>query len=266
MVRVGSQWRLWGVSLLAVAGALHCGPMRNGFDVIVPPIDVQAPLDAEVDAGDAGNGGDTRADARRDVTVIDTAPACDDVACDELCVGAGARAGFCRSTGDCYCRDLPDGVTLDTSMTAPDGMSTGPVVMGCGSNAECPPTMFCNGSGCEGRGFCAFRGEADPMSCPTGGTASCGCDGRLYPSVCARLSTGVRLAPRAMCSGSDGGASDAGPVDAPALVDAPSPSDAALTDAASSDATRTDALSGDGSVDAAVGADAAALDSSSGGG
>lgn len=215
MLREGSRWRSMGLGLvLALAGAAGCGPVRTGFDVVVPSSD-GAPRESAVGPdADEDAPSDAPRDARRDA-VIDTAPSCTDEVCSDLCINAGAREGFCRANGMCFCVDLPDGAVLgDATIPATDGM-TGPVVMGCGGNDDCPPSMFCNGTDCDGRGYCAFRGEERPELCPTSSSPSCGCDGRLYPSVCMRLASGVRQGPRPLCGSGDAGAGDAAaPTDA----------------------------------------------------
>ncbi len=227
MLREGSRWRTLGFcSFVALTSAVGCGPMRMGFDVVIPPTDAtsaEAGPDVETD-GPRDVVRDARADAR-----IDAAPACNDDDCTDRCVAAGSmRGGFCRANGMCFCIDLPEGGTLDDASSSGDGPS-GPLVTGCATNEDCPPSMFCNGTACDGRGYCAFRGEMTPSACPASTNPSCGCDGRLYPSVCMRLSSGVRQAPRATCGGADGGTpADASPGDA-------APTDAAPTDGAAAD-------------------------------
>lgn len=215
MLREGSRWRSLGLGLVvSLAGMAGCGPVRMGFDVVVPPSDGTVrdnSVEPDVE-GDAPQ--DAPRDARRDA-VVDTAPMCTDEFCSEVCINAGAREGFCRANGMCFCVDLPDGAVVgDATMPPSDGGSTGPVVTGCGTNEDCPPSMFCNGTDCDGRGYCAFRGEERPELCPMSSSPSCGCDGRLYPSVCMRLASGVRQGPRPLCGSGDAGASDARPSDA----------------------------------------------------
>lgn len=216
------------VSLLLLAG---CGPNRVTFDSAVE--DVQS----RTDANNAESSADGAMDGSTDATLTeasadgrsDAAEAsgpCLAASCDDMCTDAGAIVGRCvaDTSGNrtCVCTGLPDaradGTTGDgrTDGAAPDRPDVvyESSIMGCMSNSECPPSMYCNATMCSGVGFCSLRGETDPTACGTSGPASCGCDGVLYPNSCVRQSAGVRQDPARACSVPDASVADARVADA----------------------------------------------------
>jgi hypothetical protein len=150
----------------------------QGVDAVpeAAPMDVRAdaPVDAPTDVVD--------------VATMDSG-ACVETECDNQCVLSGCIAGVCR-TGACSCVACPDVTGRDVMDVTYESS-----VVGCTANSDCPPSEFCSGTSCTGVGFCYPRGEADAATCDPDPHPSCGCDGVAYPSVCARLSAGVRANP-----------------------------------------------------------------------
>lgn len=200
---------MFGIDRRLLLGAMivalvSCGPPRS-FVTDSSDQDVHDITDVSSEAMDAGM--DVMlVDVRdvRDVRDARETGGCDPAACDRSCTEMGAAGGACRM-GMCMCFGLLDSGTGDGRATdATDGPFESSV-MGCMTNADCPPTMYCSGASCTGPGFCDFRREADAAACGTEGPPSCGCDGVLYPNVCARTVAGVRQDPRGMCARPDAG-------------------------------------------------------------
>jgi hypothetical protein len=182
---------LAGVFALAAA----CGPTRTFVNDTGPGPDEGVVDTGVADAMDAAEAGDAARDVR-DVADVREAGTCDAEACDRMCTMAGAVVGVCRE-GACQCIGLPDVMEGGMGEGGTDGgdVAIESSITGCMTNADCPPTMFCSGSSCMGPGFCDFRRESDAAACGTEGPPSCGCDGVLYPNVCARTVAGVRQNP-----------------------------------------------------------------------
>jgi hypothetical protein len=182
MLRIGS-WRLLAMGLLVLAA---CGPRRIFVDAAVVDVPADDVADVATDVQDSAS----------DVP-IDSMDAgmCMDDTCDQSCVSMGCAAGVCRDNA-CSCRVCPDVPVVDAADAHRESS-----VRTCMMNSDCPPTEFCSGPMCTGVGFCFPRGEVDAATCAPDPHASCGCDGVAYPSVCARLSAGVR--PNAGGCGSD---------------------------------------------------------------
>jgi len=191
-----------GVSVMA------CEPPR----MLVSDTGVSQPDAEPMDSGvveDAGVDVDTG--VRRDTGVaMDAADAsdgsadCDFLTCDNNCVAMGATVGRCQMNR-CNCI-FPSGDAAVMSDANSSSDARADVVLessirGCMSNADCPPTMFCSASTCAGVGTCLVRQESDPNRCAPDPMPSCGCDGLLYPSACARTAVGVRQDPMRRCDG-----------------------------------------------------------------
>ncbi len=179
-----------------------CGPNRT-FDVIVDAPRSEAGtgdvVDAGMDTGIATDAADARSDGGMDARETGS---CDFALCDTTCVMVGAPGGTCRD-GRCMCFGvMPDSGASESGMRdAPMFESS---ILTCVLSTDCPPSLFCNGIGCTGPGFCSPRG--DPGACGSEGPPSCGCDGRLYTNACVRVSAGVRQGGATTCSAmSDGG-------------------------------------------------------------
>jgi hypothetical protein len=132
---------------------------------------------APTDGG--GMDGSTRTDGgpRRDgATAEDAGPELDGGAPDE---DAGAVDG---------------GPALDGGPAPTDA---GPMI-GCGSNADCTATQYCQlrPNTCGGRGICVPR----PDVCPPVIAEVCGCDGTTYSSSCDAQASGVNVASDGPCS------------------------------------------------------------------
>lgn len=129
---------------------------------------------------------------------------CDFMACDNACVAMGATVGRCQMNR-CNCI-FPGGdaaVVTDASSGSDARIDVvqESSIRGCTTNAECPPSMFCSAASCSGAGSCLLRQETDPNRCLPDTMPSCGCDGLLYPSACARTAVGVRQDPMRRCDG-----------------------------------------------------------------
>lgn len=169
--------------------------------------DAMEPMDSGVeDTGVTDTGVDTgvRRDAAPDVRdAIADGAGCDVDQCDESCVAMGARLGRCMMN---VCSCVPYSTDGGTMTDASSDSARADVVMessirGCTTNAECPPSMFCSAASCDGPGSCLLRQESDPNRCLPDPMPSCGCDGLLYPSACARTAVGVRQDPMRRCTG-----------------------------------------------------------------
>ncbi len=187
----------------AVAATLGaCSPPRIILPDSSPPADVP-----EVDSGlpgmDASPDATVRRDAAMDSTAADVATTCDPDRCFDDCVGMGGVTGRCMMNV-CTCR-FPDGGAPVTDSGREGGSLVDVVressVRSCMVNSDCPPTMFCSAPSCSGAGQCLLRQESDPNRCLPDPTPSCGCDGLLYPSACARTVIGVRQDPMSACNG-----------------------------------------------------------------
>ncbi len=110
-----------------------------------------------------------------------------------LCV-TGTRC--CEALRRC----MPAGVLCPDE--APDA---GPAT--CTANDQCRAGAWCQGSGCGTPGVCTPLGDI----CPSTYDPVCGCDRRTYPNECLANVTGVRVATRGVCPGTDAGTADAGP-------------------------------------------------------
>jgi hypothetical protein len=145
---------------------------------------------------------------RRDVAMdsSDASRDCDFELCDQMCTAAGAIVGRCMANVcNCVFAGM-DGSAGTDSSTPRDSSTAADVtressIRSCNSNDECPPTMFCSAPSCMGPGQCALRQETDPNRCLPDPMPSCGCDGLLYPSACARTAVGVRQDPMRRCNG-----------------------------------------------------------------
>jgi hypothetical protein len=176
-----------------------CEPQRMLVpDSTPPPVDTGVEVDSgvEMDTGVSRPDvpmPDVRMDAP-DVTM------CDPDRCFDDCVAMGANTGRCMQ-GMCSCR-FPDSGTLTDSATADRAdVPSESSIRGCMSNEECPASQYCMATSCTGPGTCALRQERDPNRCEPDPVPSCGCDGLLYPSACARTALGVRQDPMRRCNG-----------------------------------------------------------------
>lgn len=195
------------LSIALGAAAIACEPPRMLINDSGVP-DAMEPMDSGVveDTGVMDTGVDTgvRRDAAADArdTGADV-PGCDADRCDESCVAMGAIVGRCMM-GACNCVfGSTDGATMTdaTSDSARADVVMESSIRGCTTNAECPPSMFCSAASCDGPGACLLRQESDPNRCLPDPMPSCGCDGLLYPSACARTAVGVRQDPMRRCTG-----------------------------------------------------------------
>jgi hypothetical protein len=203
---VGTAPSLQGLAFFFAASSLAvaCSPPR----IILPPeastpADTSAPEDSGVTPMDSGVVDSGRRDSGMDAAQ-DVATNCDPDRCFDDCVAMGGVTGRCMMNV-CSCRFL-DGGAPPAGDSGRDGSALVDVVRessvrGCMSNAECPPTMFCSSTMCTGPGQCLLRQEIDPNRCMPDPEPSCGCDGLLYPSACARSAVGVRQDPARMCNG-----------------------------------------------------------------
>lgn len=171
------QWRKMGSAVVAFALGIGCsnGPQRSFANDSTVTVDIEQPDVAPADV--AMDAADVRTDARADGASDGALDARSDVARD-----GSADAG---EGGDAEPRDIP----IESS------------VLGCMTNMDCgSASLYCNGSTCDGRGFCTPR--PDPMTCASDSGADetvCGCNGMTYPSLCALQAAGVRLVSFGMC-------------------------------------------------------------------
>lgn len=195
------------VSIALGSAAIACEPPRVLINDSSTP-DAMEPMDSgvEEDSAVTDTGVDTgvRRDAAADAHDANAdVPGCDVDRCDESCVAMGARVGRCMMN---VCNCVPystDGSTMTdaTSDSARADVVLESSIRGCTTNAECPPSMFCSAASCDGPGSCLLRQESDPNRCLPDPMPSCGCDGLLYPSACARTAVGVRQDAMRRCTG-----------------------------------------------------------------
>lgn len=193
------------LSLTLGVAVMACEPPR----MLVTDTGVSQPDAEPMDSGvpeDSGVVVDTgvRRDTGVAMDVSDASADCDFLTCDNNCVAMGATVGRCQMNR-CNCIFPSGDAAVMTDASAP-GDARADVVLessirGCMSNAECPPTMFCSAASCSGVGSCLVRQETDPNRCVPDSVPSCGCDGLLYPSACARTAVGVRQDPMRRCDG-----------------------------------------------------------------
>lgn len=188
---------LLGALVFGALGA--CEPPRTLVpDSTAPPADTGVEMDSGVatDTGvDTGRPDVQRADSGMDAAM------CDPDRCFDDCVAMGGVTGRCMSNM-CTCR-FPDSGTMGGDATTSDraDVPSESSFRGCMTNDQCPPTMFCSSSSCTGPGTCLLRQERDPNACLPDPAPSCGCDGLLYPSACARSTLGVRQDAMRRCMG-----------------------------------------------------------------
>ncbi len=116
---------------------------------------------------------------------------------DAFCPRALCPAGTicCEAARTCAPASTGCGGTVDA----------GPAT--CTANEQCRAGSWCEGTGCGTPGVCAPLGD----TCPANYDPVCGCDRRTYPNECLANVTGVRVATRGVCPGTDAGTADAGP-------------------------------------------------------
>ncbi len=185
-----------GTLLFTALGA--CEPPRILSPDSGPVVDTGVEMDSGVVMDSGIDTGVSRPDARPEGGL--DATMCDPDRCFDDCVAMGGVTGRCMSNM-CSCR-FPDSGSMGTDATSDRrDVPSESSIRGCMTNDQCPPSMFCSAPSCTGPGSCLLRQERDPNLCVDDPMPSCGCDGLLYPSACARSTLGVRQDAMRRCMG-----------------------------------------------------------------